>query len=67
MLCAALSGHALLSLTMSLKPIDKAGHCGNLTAVQEKTLHEFEERLTQDGVLPDALLDSDEQRTTVLL
>lgn len=52
---------------MSLQPIDKAGHCGNLTAAQEKTLHEFEDRLTQDGVLPDALLDSDEQRTTVLL
>jgi len=53
--------------TSTLKPINKAGHYGNLTPAQEKLLSDFEKALTEEGVLPDPILDDEEQRATVLL
>jgi hypothetical protein len=51
----------------TLTPISKAGHYGNLDEHQEQNLAELEKKLTEEGVLPDPLLDSEEQRVTVLL
>lgn len=50
-----------------LKPLNKAGHPGSLTSVQQTTLADFEKKLEETGALPDANMKEEEQRATVLL
>lgn len=61
------SNVSLSSTHPTLKPIDKAGHYGNLTPAQDELLAGFEKKLTEEGALPDPTLEDKEQRTTVLL
>ncbi|UZJ53173.1 hypothetical protein CBS101457_002493 [Exobasidium rhododendri] len=58
---------ASTSAPPSLKPINKAGHYGNLDDNQKKLLMELETKLTEAGALPSPILEDEEQRTTVLL